>query len=678
MTTLRSDNLTLLGAPLGGENPLPFFRSPQHDLPVRALPGMPSEKLAGFGVEAGFRVLPYRMQDTYGRARQPLSFKTLVLENEYLAATFLPELGGRLYSLVHKPQGRELLACNPVFQPANLAIRNAWFSGGIEWNIGQLGHTFGTCAPLFAGAIRGEHGEPGLRLYEFERCKGLFWQIDCYLPPGSPLLLTYVRVVNPTDHPEAMYWWTNIAVPETPGTRVLAPTDTVVYLNNFQDLSFGAAQMPELPSLPNRDASYSLNFPFANEYFFQCDSVALPWEAALDASGKGLFEASTPRLAYRKLFCWGTHAGGRRWQEFLSEPGQAYLEIQAGLAPTQLHTQPMAPHSAWEWMQVFGLLEADPRAVHTPDWHAAYRATDQAVHKLITPERLASMAASAHARADTPAEELLHSGAGWGALELARRATVATAAQVPAAFVFPASTLGPEQAPWLTLLHEGHLPEPDPMAWPGAWMTQPEWALLTEHSLAQPAARHWYALLHAGVQLCEHGDISSACALWHESVARKPSAWAYRNLAAIAAQTADTGRAIEQYAAAWALAQVMEQPPAALAQEYLQLLCAAGQFESADAVAMSLPAAHRTRDRIRILCGRIALALGRLDEVEQALQHEYADIREGENDLTDLWFELWARRMADATGRPLDAALRAEAQQLHPPPQSIDYRLKTA
>ena len=37
----------------------------------------------------------------------------------------MPELGGRLYSLVHKPLGRELLARNPVFQPANLALRNA-------------------------------------------------------------------------------------------------------------------------------------------------------------------------------------------------------------------------------------------------------------------------------------------------------------------------------------------------------------------------------------------------------------------------------------------------------------------------------------------------------------------------------------------------------------------------
>lgn len=678
MTALRIESLTLPGAPLGEENPLPFFRDPQHDRAVRALPGLAPEKQAGFGAQAGFRVLPYRMQDDYGRARQALTFKAIVLENDMLAATFLPELGGRLYSLVHKPQNRELLARNPVFQPANLAIRNAWFSGGIEWNIGQFGHTFGTCAPLFAAAIRGEQGEPGLRMYEFERCKGLFWQIDVYLPPGSPLLLTYTRVVNPAPHPAWMYWWTNIAVPEAPGTRVLAPTDEVIYLDDFRDLSFGAASMPELPSLPGRDASYALNFPFANEFFFQCETAAMPWQAALDAGGAGLFEASTPRLGYRKLFCWGTHTGGRRWQEFLSEPGQAYLEIQGGLAPTQLHSQPMPPHSAWDWSQAFGLLETDPADAHNADWGAARRAVAQAVETRLTPAQLARFEAGARSRADAPADEIVHHGAGWGALELARRAAEGTDEAVPAAFVFPASTLGPEQAPWLALLRDGTLPEQAPADAPGAWMTQPEWAALTEKSLEQPGGRHWYALLHAGVQQLESDDPASAGASWRESVARAPSAWAYRNLAVLAGREGQPAEALDRYAAAWALALAAEQIPAALAQEYLQLLCAAGQYETADAVATHLPAAYRARDRIRILSGRIALALGKLDEVEQALGHEYADIREGETELTDLWFELWARRMAAESGQPLDDALRAAAEQRYPPPQSIDYRMKLA
>jgi len=131
---------------------------------------------------------------------------------------FAPEnpLPGRLLSLFHKPSNRELLNRNPVFQPANLAIRNAWFSGGIEWNVGQYGHTFATCSPVFAAAITGADGEPGLRLYEFERCKTLCWQIDFYLPPGSPWLIAHTRIANPNDVETSIYWWSNTAVDERP------------------------------------------------------------------------------------------------------------------------------------------------------------------------------------------------------------------------------------------------------------------------------------------------------------------------------------------------------------------------------------------------------------------------------------------------------------------------------
>ena len=89
----------------------------------------------------------------------------------------------RLWSLVHKPSGRELLDVNPVFQLANLAIRNVWFSGVVEWNIGIIGHSPFACSPLFAARVERLDGTPILRMYEWERIR----QVTACQQPGNLL-----------------------------------------------------------------------------------------------------------------------------------------------------------------------------------------------------------------------------------------------------------------------------------------------------------------------------------------------------------------------------------------------------------------------------------------------------------------------------------------------------------
>lgn len=678
MTELRQEPYTLPGVPLGEENPLPFFRDPATDREIRVDASLPGEKRAYIGWETGFRILPYRMQDQYTRQRKRLTFQAVALENEYMKATFLPQVGGRLVSLLYKPLQRELLHRNPVFQPANLAIRNAWFSGGVEWNIGQYGHTFTTCSPIFAAVIRGAQGEPGLRLYEFERCKGLFWQIDFYLPPGLPYLLAYTRVINPNLQPASMYWWTNTAVDERLGVRVLAPTGQAIYMLARKDgRGFGYTILPNLPSIDGADGTYSLNFPFANEFFFQCDEIEMPWEAALDQEGSGFIEASTRRLKYRKLFCWGTHAGGRHWQEFLARPGEAYLEIQAGLAPTQVHGLPMPAHTAWDWTQAFGYVEADPQQVHGAGWAAAVQAVDQELQHGAHPLPQAELyrrEQECRTLADAAPLEILQRGSGWGALELERRRAVPGADSLPAACAFPYETLGPEQHKWLALLQKGLLPEQDPAALPGEWLVQAEWEQLLEQSLSNPEGRHWYALLHLGVMRLEHFDEAGAEAAWLESLQLKPSAWVCRNLAILCLRRGQNAAAQAYYEQAWSLAEQASHPPIGLAVEYLQKLLETGQFERGAQIYRALPAGVQDNDRVQILRGQFALALNDLDSVAQVLEREYAIVREGEPTLTDLWFELHARQHAVRTGQPLDEALRRQVQALYPPPRRIDFR----
>jgi hypothetical protein len=680
MTQLHIEPYTLPGARLGDENPLPFFRDPHISRPVKTIEPFPAEKRDLLGWETALRVLPYRMQDNYSRQREPVTFRAAVLENEYLKATFLPEAGGRLASLIYKPLDRELLHRNSVFQPANLAIRNAWFSGGIEWNIGQYGHTFTTCSPLFAARIQGAQDEPGLRLYEFERCKRLFWQIDFYLPPGLPFLVAYTRVVNPNDAPTSMYWWTNTAVNEGADVRVLAPARTALYgVFEKEGPAFGLAQMPGLPSLSGEDGTYALNSTFANEFFFQCDpepgreAEAMPWEAALDAHGQGFIEASTSRLCYRKLFVWGSHAGGRHWQEFLAEPGQAYLEIQAGLAPTQVHGLVMPAITTWDWTQVFGYIEADPEKVHGKDWAAAWGTVDSALKQKLSAAQLVNLEAGCRARADHPAGEVLQCGSGWGALERKRRDCQPGQAPIPPAFVFPGETQGTEQHKWLDLLEHGALPEQDPAGLPGEWMVQPEWQALLENSLAK-AGRNWYTFLHLGVMRLEAQDEAGAAAAWEESVRLQPSVWAYRNLAVLRLRQKDEAGALALYEQAWKLAVSGGVFPGALAVEYLQMLVAAHEYTHGQQVYDSLQPEARNSDRVQILSGQIALALGNLDAVEQVLQREFAVVREGETMLSDLWFEVQARRQAEKTGQQLTEDLRQKVRSELQPPARIDFR----
>lgn len=667
MTSLRMEDYVIPAATMGPENPLPVFRDVQESFTLPVDPRLPDEERRFVGWKAQYRVLPHRLLDTYDRVKKPRAFKAAVLENAFLRATFLPELGGRLVSLFNKERNLELLDKNPVWQPANLALRNAWFSGGVEWNTSCFGHYHLTCAPVFAARIEGLNGEPALRIYEWDRAKAFPWQIDFHLPSDSRFLFVRVRLINIHDEEIPMYWWSNIAAPETPDTRVLVPSDTALHHSGDNPLEINT-----LPTVFGKDAMYVTNVPVAREFYFRPEPGNRPWIAALKGDGRGLVQASTARLQGRKLFCWGMTQGGRNWQSYLAQPGCAYLEIQAGLGKVQPTCLPMPGRAQWMWTEAYGLLEADAKKVHSPDWPNAWRAAQAELDEKLPQARLDALHEELGRVTVRPVQEVLFKGSGWGALERRRLKAAKQEDRIPRELAFGDDSLGAAQQPWLDLIEKGALPEVSAQAEdPGHFQTQEEWRWLLERNMAAGRGAHWLAYYHLGVMQLESLDRVGARKSWEKSNELKANAWALRGLALLARHDGKRDDALEFLKRAWQTGP----RTTALAIELAQKLTRSERYAELRAFCEELPEAARGHERIRIASALAALKSGRLDEVEPLFAFPFATVREGETTLTDIWFEWHGQRMAKADGKPCDASYIARAKKDCPPPSNIDFRM---
>lgn len=633
------------------------------------------------------------MQDKYSRKRIPMKIKLCTLENRFLKASFMPEYGGRLYSLFDKMNGRELLMKNPVFQPANLAIRNAWFSGGIEWNIGSLGHTFTTCDNVFSAILQDNDGNDFLRIYEFERCTGVFWQIDFHLPEDSRVLISHVRIVNPFNEDTTTYWWSNIAVPDDGGTRVLASSERAVL---FLQGKLGYSTLPFIDEMPGADVSYPSQATRGFDYFIQPDEDEDgAWEAAAYKDGLVFFERSNSPLLYRKMFCWGNHHAGKHWQEFLAEEGEGYYaEIQAGIAPSQMHDRVLKANGTLEWTQCFGGVMLERDKLHDTPLTNANKYFGEKLDSIISDGKINEYEEKYRLLADLPvkASNIIHNGSGFGALETIRMEKDGDA-KPPISMCFPVSTLSKEQYQWVYLLENGIMPEESPDELPVSWMTSKKWLALMEKSLERPGGRTWFSLLHYGVALYEQTDTTKvaseaetweglkeseekAVQAWHCSVNLCPSVWAYRNLA-VAAQNAGNNEAAEKYYDTLFSLNVNHY---SLASEYLKLLNTLKKYDTAWALYERLPNDIKKVDRIMIFAAIAAVKLRNTEFLKEFFKRTHHDIREGECSLTDLWFEYNAILMAKNQNieNPTNAELAAlvdRAWDECPPPKEIDFRM---
>ena len=301
----------------------------------------------------GSNVYPYTMQDHLYRTIADRTYKALFLENEYLKIMCLPELGGRLHSVLDKTEGtpNQMFHLNKVIKPGMIAMRGAWISGGVEWNTGPHGHTVTILSPVDALIGRNADGSAYLEVSNLEKSQRTRWTVRVTLHPGKAYLDEQIRIFNPIDAISPYYFWNCTAFPNRPGTRYIYPMSLGTDHNAVKFFSWPIHEGKDLSRLKNHQTwasifSVDCTFDFFGAYDVDAD--------------RGIVQvADHHELSGKKAWTWGNWDFGLVSQKNLTDDDGPYIEVQSGPLPTQSDYGMLLPRQevSWQewWYPVHGL-----------------------------------------------------------------------------------------------------------------------------------------------------------------------------------------------------------------------------------------------------------------------------------------------------------------------------------
>lgn len=641
---LTFEKITLKSANLGGQNNIPDITAPKNPLWFTCDETVSEKERELIGVGMVASTLPYKTQNFYDRNFAPREYTAAILENDYLKAVFLPELGGRLWSLYDKRLKRDIIYKNDALIFGNLALRNAWFAGGVEWNIGIRGHSHFTCSPLFTRKVIGELGHEILRMYEYEEIRGLVYCLEATLEDDK--LLVNVTVKNTKQEPTYMYWWSNIAVEQKAGTRFFVPTDRS-FVTAYRDGGFRISKT-DIPYVDGKDTSDPYHPYDAIDYFFDIPDENKKWISSIEEDGVGLLQYSDKKLFGRKAFLWGNIPGGQHWNSWLTD-GRDYYEIQAGLTKTQFEHFLLGAREEISWREVYRGIDVGSSA---GDYFDICKKIDDNVPKEIDLARIF---------VEKTAEAPVIWGRGKGYLTEKIRGE-----RLHEKCEFFLESVGRNEGYYLELLNGGS-PVGDENT---EFICGKAWSDIIEaRDNISAFDKYILALIYY-----RDADFDTARKYLYQSVSEDEKFYSLTALALLLSNVFEEHEAALDYVRK-AIKLVPESVPVAV--KYGEIAIRNGNFAEFVEYYQGAPDIIKASGRLKMYAGQCLVEMGEYERAKEFINDRLVveDFKEGEYSVSGIWVNLYRGEMAKSRGCDKSDITDVEVLNEHPLPYDIDFRM---
>jgi hypothetical protein len=297
------------------------------------------------------RYNPYRLENR--------TYNLIVLENNYLKLTLLPELGGRIYQVIFKPTGNNMFYQNPVIKPTHWGPPEmGWWvaAGGMEWGLPVEEHGYEWGLP-WSYRITDLPDGAMVEVWDSTASNRIRANVAITLPDNAAFFRVSPTLENPTAVPVDFKFWINAMVAPGPGNNVgenlrfIWPAEQVTVHSTDDSRLPAAGQAAGWPRHNGVDWSKLGNW--RQWYgFFQRPQSGGNFQAVYDEDyDEGVVRVYDSNISKGAKFFGHGYGVLAIAPDNYTDGNSGYVEIHGGLAPTFADTHRLAARRSVSWTE---------------------------------------------------------------------------------------------------------------------------------------------------------------------------------------------------------------------------------------------------------------------------------------------------------------------------------------